>query len=99
MLPLALRLVQEGVLDLNAAVERLTAGPARAANLPFGHLAPGAWADICIFDPQRHWHFSSAGMTSWGRNTPFDGWDFTGRVTHTLFEGRLVFKLGDENNG
>ncbi len=29
-------------------------------------------------------------MTS--TNTPFLGWEFTGRVTHTLFEGNIVYK-------
>ncbi len=32
-------------------------------------------------------------MHSAGRNTPFDGWEFRGRVTHTLFEGRVVYTI------
>jgi dihydroorotase len=31
-------------------------------------------------------------MPSSGRNTPFIGWEFQGQVTHTLFEGRLVYQ-------
>jgi dihydroorotase-like cyclic amidohydrolase len=32
-------------------------------------------------------------MVSRGQNTPFAGWELTGRVVHTLFEGRTVFTL------
>ena len=96
LLPLTLRLVQEGVLNLPTAITRLTTGPANITGLTFGHLGPGAWADVCVFDPEHHWHFRQADMTSCGSNTPFDGWDFTGRVTHTLFEGRLVFETSGQ---
>lgn len=95
LLPLTLKLVEEGVLDLPTAIERLTAGPARVIDLPLGQLAVGAVADVCIFDPERPWTLRAADMASAGRNTPFDGWEFRGKVTHTLFNGRLVYQ-GDE---
>src|SRR6185369_8739372 len=50
-LPLALRLVGEGVLDLPALVARLTTGPAAILRLPAGTLAPGAAADVTLVDP------------------------------------------------
>ena len=41
-----------GRLSLEAAVKRLTADPARAYRIPErGRLAPGAWADVVVFDP------------------------------------------------
>ncbi len=92
LLPLTLRLVEEGVLDLPAAIERLTWGPARILGLPYGRLEPGRVADVCVFDPQSVWTLDPAKMASSGRNTPFAGWELAGRVTHTLFEGRLVFR-------
>ena len=90
LLPLTLRLVEEGVLDLPTAIARLTAGPARVVGLPFGRLTPGAVADVCVFDPQAVWTLQRDDMVSAGHNTPFLGWEFRGRVTHTLYEGRLV---------
>ena len=93
LLPLTLRLIDEGVLDLPTAIARLTTGPCAVAGLSFGDLAVGAWADICIFDPAHHWHLDARKLVSMGRNTPFDGWDFSAHVTHTLFEGRLVYEL------
>lgn len=98
LLPLTLRLVEEGVLDLPTAIARLTTGPARVIAQDLGHLSPGAWADICIFDPAAVWEFRRDEMVSAGHNTPFDGWEFRGRVTHTLFEGRVVFALEGEES-
>lgn len=93
LLPLTLKLVEEGVLDLPRAIACLTAGPARVLGLELGRLSPGASADLCIFDPEAAWTFRADEMTSAGRNTPFDGWEFRGRVTHTLFEGRITHRL------
>jgi dihydroorotase len=93
LLPLTLRLVEEGILELSTAIARLTAGPATVLNLPLGHLSPGMSADVCVFDPERIWTLDRSRMLSAGRNTPFHDWEFRGRVTHTLFEGRLVYRL------
>jgi len=90
LLPLTLRLVEERVLSLAEAIALLTANPARILGLDLGHLGPGATADICIFDPDEIWVLDARTMTSAGRNTPFDGWELRGRVTHTLLAGRIV---------
>jgi dihydroorotase len=92
LLPLTLRLVEEGVLDLPTAIARLTAGPAQVIGLPLGQLAEGAIADVCVFDPDRPWTLNARSMSSAGKNTPFDGWEFRGQVTHTLFHGRIVHR-------
>ncbi len=91
LLPLSLKLVEEGVLDLPTAIAALTAGPAQVLDLPLGRLEPGRSADICIFDPDAIWELDPENMASQGKNTPFAGWEFRGRVTHTLFEGRLTW--------
>jgi len=93
LLPLTLRLVDDGVLDLPSALARLTAGPAAVLGSAAGTLVPGQLADICIFDPDRPWQLDPATLRSRGRNTPFAGWEFAQRVTHTLLGGQLVFAL------
>ena len=91
LLPLGLQLVDEQVLEPGALIHRLTAGPANILGLPYGTLAVGATADICIFDPQRVWQLDSNTLQSRGHNTPFLGREFKGRVTHTLLAGELVW--------
>ena len=92
LLPLTLKLVDEGVFDLRAAIASLSCGPADILGLPHGRLSPGADADICLFDPDSHWVLQREDLLSAGHNTPFHGWELRGQVTHTLFEGRIVYQ-------
>jgi len=96
LLALTLKLVDEGVLELSEAIARVTCGPADILGVDLGRLSRGCSADICIFDPHRHWELSRDEMISAGHNTPFLGWEFRGRVVHTLFEGRPVFSESNE---
>jgi len=93
LLPLTLRLVGEKLLTLQEGIALLTSKPAEILGVETGHLGPGATADICIFDPKAVWTLMADRMVSRGRNSPFHGWEFTGRVTHTLVGGELVFEV------
>jgi len=93
-LGLTLRLVHEGVLSLSRAVTLLSDGPARAFNLPGGHLAPGAPADITLVRPDVEWTVDATRFFSRSRNTPFHGRRLTGQVSQTWVGGRLVFEDG-----
>ena len=92
LLPLTLRLVDEKLLDLAAALALLTAGPAAIIGVDAGQLGVGATADVCIFDPEARWVLSADAMVSRGRNSPFLGRELRGRVTHTLVGGKVVFE-------
>ncbi|BAW79512.1 dihydroorotase [Candidatus Nitrosoglobus terrae] len=92
LLPLCLRLVQDDILTLTEAIAYLTYRPAQVLGIDSGHLAPGQPADICIFDPNCCWTLKPEEMISYGKNTPFSGWEFQGRVTHTLLAGQVIFK-------
>ncbi len=92
LLPLTLRLVEEKVLGLNEAIARLTSGPAAILGLNSGQLGIGALADICIFDPKHHWRVEEQQLLSHGKNTPFLGWELSGKASTTLLEGRIVYQ-------
>lgn len=91
LLAQALQLVDENALTLPELIERLTIGPARAANLKAGSLGIGDVADICVFDPAESWQVCPATLHSSGHNTPLMGCELKGRVRHTLLAGRRVF--------
>jgi dihydroorotase len=95
LLPLTLRLVEEGVLSLSDAIARLTNQPARILGSEAGQLGLGAVADICIFDPAHHWRLEEKKMVSHGKNTPFLGWELSGKVRFTLLGGELVYQSAD----
>lgn len=89
-LPLVLSLVESNVLELGRAVEAASTAPARIAGVPGGSLAPGAPADVCVFDPALRWTVSPETLASRGANTPFLGQTLTGRAVATLVGGRVV---------
>jgi len=93
-LPLTLGLVDEGVLSLEQAVEKLTSAPAAAFGLKKGTLAVGADADVVIVDQHEQWEVDPSKFRSKSRNTPFGGWKVKGRVKQTIVAGRVVYEAG-----
>lgn len=91
LLPLVVRLADEGVLPLGEALAAVTCGPAQVLDIDAGTLSEGAPADISIFDPDALWTVSEETLLSKGKNSPFLGWELKGRVTHTLLRGRLAY--------
>src|SRR5437867_5860433 len=90
LLPLTLQWAKEEKLPLSAALGRITAAPARVLGLDAGHLAPGADADVCVFDPDLHWVVAPSALRSQGKNTPFLGLEVSGKVRYTLVGGQVV---------
>ncbi|HET9529610.1 MAG TPA: dihydroorotase [Blastocatellia bacterium] len=92
------KLHYENRVALPRIIEMLTAGPARAFSLERGTLAPGAVADITVFDPQHEWRVYPARFKSRSRNTPFAGWQLKGAVVATFVRGRNVFNTRREKS-
>jgi dihydroorotase len=87
------RLHRDQRIPLARIVELFTAGPARVVDLRGrGTLARGNAADITIFDPKKRWTFEAATSRSKSHNTPFDGWQLTGKVVATIVSGKIVFR-------
>jgi len=94
LLPLSLELYHNGHLGLLELIRRLTANPARILRLPVGGLAPGAPADLVLFDPDLSWQISTDDFRSKSKNAPFDGRPVQGRVRRTMVDGRTIFAEG-----
>ena len=87
------KLHREHKIPLTRIVELFTAGPARVFDLPGrGLLARGSHADVTIFDPKKRWTFEAAKSRSLSHNTPFDGWQLTGKVMATIVGGKIVYR-------
>ena len=87
------RVVAEGVIDLATMVDRMSCAPARAFSLPGGTLEPGSPADVTVFDLNAKWTVDPSAFVSKSRNTPFAGWELTGRPVRTVVGGRTVWSL------
>ena len=89
------KLHRDKKFPLSRIVELLTAGPARVFDLrERGTLARGSHGDVTIFDPKKRWTFEAAKSQSLSRNTPFDGWQLTGKVVATIVGGKFVYRNG-----
>jgi dihydroorotase len=86
------KLHREHRIPLTRIVELFTAGPARVFDLRGrGSLVKGNHADVTIFDPKKRWTFEAAKSCSLSHNTPFDGWQFVGKVVATIVGGKIAY--------
>ena len=83
-------------IPIQRIVELFTAGPVRCFDLRGrGTLVAGSFADVTIFDPKKKWTFDAAKSHSKSRNTPFNGWQLTGKVVATIVGGAIVYSASD----
>ncbi|MEW4567428.1 dihydroorotase [Tautonia sp. JC769] len=89
-------LIEPGHLDWPAAVRMLTIAPAQLLGLEHrkGSLKPGFDADVTILDPAAHWVIDPDRSRSKSRNTPFGGWEVTGRAHTVIVNGEVRFRSG-----
>ena len=90
LLPLTLKWAREDGIALPEALARITTHPAAVLGNDAGHIAVGAVADVCIFDPNLHWRVEPAALKSQGKNTPFLGLELGGKVRATIVAGKVV---------
>jgi dihydroorotase len=90
-LPLSLRLVTEGVLDMETLIKKMTRNPAAILGVPCG-IEPGLPADLTIIDLDAEYIIDAGILQSKSRNTPFDGWTLKGRAVYTIVGGSIVFE-------
>jgi dihydroorotase len=87
------KLYRDHKIPLARIVDLFTAGPARVFDLRGrGSLIRGNFADVTIFDPKKRWTFEASRSLSLSHNTPFDGWQFTGKVVATIVDGKIVYR-------
>jgi dihydroorotase len=90
LLALGLGLARDGHMTLPALLAALSANPARRFGLPGGTLAPGAPADLLLFDPDAPWRIDGDALPGLAGNTPFDGLPTAGKVLRLLKGGETL---------
>ncbi|SHM49543.1 dihydroorotase [Roseovarius litoreus] len=92
LLPAALRLYHSGDLDLPTLFRAMAFNPAQRLGLASGRLAPGAPADLLVFDPDKPFVMDRNSLHSKSKNTPFDGQRLQGKVRLTYVAGTCVYE-------
>jgi dihydroorotase len=86
-------LVHKGIIDLNRLIELCSTNPAKIFKLEGrGTLKPGSIADITILDPDLGWTYRNSESKSKSRNTPFEGYGFTGAAVAAIVGGKMVYR-------
>jgi dihydroorotase len=86
-------LVHRGEISLAMLLSKLTCKPAKVIgrNGALGTLRAGAPANITILDAEREWIVNSRNFASKGKNTPYDGYKFKGKIMATIANGTIVY--------
>ncbi|WP_291994878.1 dihydroorotase [Candidatus Accumulibacter sp. ACC003] len=92
LLPLTLLWAAQAKLPLLEALARITCDPAAILGIDAGSLSIGSPADVCVFDPAEPWRVTAESLRSQGKNTPWLGYEVSGRVRMTLVGGQIVFE-------
>jgi dihydroorotase len=82
----------EGI-SLSRLSSLMSAEPARILRLGAdrGLIARGFRADIAVADFGKTWIVNTEEFYSRGKNSPFAGREFTGRIVMTVHGGRIVY--------
>ncbi|MER7517464.1 dihydroorotase [Streptomyces sp. NPDC126499] len=89
-------MVETGLLDWAGVADRMSVKPARIGAAK-GHGRPvsaGEPANLTLVDPAYRGVVNPADFASRSRNTPYEGRELPGRVTHTFLRGRATLVDG-----
>ncbi|WP_369212893.1 dihydroorotase [Streptomyces flavofungini] len=89
-------MVETGLLTWEAVADRMSAKPARIGGAT-GHGRPvsaGEPANLVLVDADYRGEVDPASFASRSRNTPYEGRELPGRVTHTWLRGRATLVDG-----
>jgi dihydroorotase len=86
-------LVHRGAINLTQLISKLTCEPAKVIgrNDELGTLKTGAPANMTILNLEHEWTVNSSKFASKGKNTPYDGNKFKGKVMATIANGRIAY--------
>ena len=85
-------LVKPGILTWNQVADKLSVNPYRILGIPEPIIKTGEMANLTIIDPEANWIVDKTKFKSRSRNTPFHGWQLTGKVFVVVNNGYSCFE-------
>ncbi|MGB0892502.1 MAG: dihydroorotase [Flavobacteriaceae bacterium] len=90
--------VKEGVISIEKAVEKMCHNPAKLFKVKNrGFIKEGFYADLVLVDPTESWTVSKKNILYKCGWSPFEGVEFSNKITHTFVNGNLMYNQGEFN--
>ena len=86
---LSLHLVEQGTMDLNQLIMKMSITPSNIMGINKGTLSIDADADITIINPENKFIVDPSKFASKGKNSPFNKWQLKGTVEKTVSMGKV----------
>jgi dihydroorotase len=78
-------------LPLERAIEMLSLNPQKILRITPWGVFEGSAAHLTLLDVNKRWKYDVNATRSKSRNSPFHGWEFTGKATATIVGGKVVY--------
>ncbi|MCH3881250.1 MULTISPECIES: dihydroorotase [Tenacibaculum] len=94
-IPAIFEKVKEGVLSVEKAVEKMCHNPAKIFQVKQrGFIKEGFYADLVLVDTNNSWTVSKENILYKCGWSPFEGTEFSSKITHTFVNGELMYNKG-----
>jgi dihydroorotase len=85
------KLVKEGIITLEKAIELMSINPAKRFSLDY-EIKDGAAANLAVFDLDTEYEIKPEEFLSKGKSTPFGGWKVYGKCLMNVNGGKIVYQ-------
>lgn len=83
----------QGKISVEKIVEKMCHNPAKIFKIEKrGFIKPGFYADLAIVNPASPWNVKKENILAKCGWSPFEGYNFKSRITHTFVNGELVYQ-------
>jgi len=95
-----LELSKNGKISIERVIEKMCHAPADLFRIDRrGYIREGYYADLVLIDPSQSWTVTHENILYKCKWSPFDGIQFSNKVTHTFVNGNLVYSNGFVHSG
>jgi dihydroorotase len=84
-------LVKTGIISFEKMIEKMSINPRKILNLDPVKIAEGEVANFTFIDTKKKWKVKKNKFKSKSRNTPFEGFELTGKPYGVLNKGKIYF--------
>lgn len=98
-IPALFEKISEGVISIEKVVEKMSHNPAKLFKVEKrGFIKEGFYADLVLVDTNENWTVTKDNILYKCGWSPFEGTEFSSKITHTFVNGNLIYNNGVFND-